>query len=180
MKKILIASLIGVSMILSGCGESKPNSLSNKIETKQEAKELKVGDTFTAKNEQGTYEVKVLSAKYLGQHHGDDEKRERVQVTWEINNIDFKGEAQSLTGETENDNVSLEGQDLKVKDNDGYVLDLMNVGWDGDIENDYKNVKIGDKMIKKSTWKLNKEDSEYLIINYNRMGNSTFKVGIDR
>lgn len=55
----------------------------------------------------------------------------------------------------------------------------MNVNWDGDIENNYKNVKIGDKIIKKCTWKLNKEDSKYLIVNYDRMENSTFKLIIE-
>lgn len=182
MKKLLIAGVLGIGIVFSGCSTTQDVNKTLESNDKQEKIEyLNAGDTFTATDDRGTYEFKVKEANYLGAHQGDEQKQLRVQVVWEINNISFKGEIRDENDNViESDVVVIEKDDIKVKDDEGYVLSTMDTGWEGDMINDYKNVKIGEKMIKKYTWMLNKEDSEYVTVGYDRMKNKEFKVKINR
>ena len=186
MKKLFIVGVIGIGIILGGCSnttqdKNKTIESSNTQEENETIEYLNAGDIFTVTDDRGTYEFKVNEAKYLGAHEGDELKQKRLQITWEINNISFKGEILDENNNViENDIVMIEQDVLKVKDDEGYVLSTMSEGWEGDWVNDYKNVKIGEKMIKKHTWILNKEDSEYVTVGFERMKNQEFKININR
>ena len=187
MKKLLIIGLLLTSTTMFGCGSTSTTTTSSNSdvetsESKNEKVYLNAGDVYTATDERGTYEFKVTEAKFLGVHDGDNQQNLRLQVTWEINNISFAGKSTDESGNELKDVVAVYPQDLKVKDDNNYVLDNMNSGWEGDWINSYKPVKVGEKMIQKYTWILNDENAEYVTVSYPRMQeeNIEFKINIDR
>lgn len=180
MKKLFMFIMLGTSLFLFGCGANTNTKNSNSINNSSEKKTLSAGESFKVVDTLGEYEFNVIEANYLGLHDSDDTNNLRLQVVWEINNISFKGEGQNDNGEFEKNIVSIEADDLKVKDDNGYVLDTMTMGWEGDMINSHKNVKIGDKMIKKYTWRLNNKNTKFITINFSRMENSEFKININR
>ena len=185
MKKILVIGLLSSLLLLMGCNtptqkiDSKTDSKTKIEEPKPEKEYLQVGEVFVATDDRGTYEIKVTEAKYLGIHEADEQKQQRVQVTWEVNNLSFKGF--TIINDIQIDNVvAFDSSSLKIKDPNDYILDEMSTGWDGDWMNHYKTVGIGEKIIHKHTWILNDENTEYVTVSYDRMLDKEFKIKIDR
>lgn len=195
MKKIILSLAFVLLITLVSCGnnvssekEVKNNDSENEIaslEGKKDVQEtyeyLSAGDIFYVKSELGDYEFKIIEAKYLGPHDGDDNKFERVQITWEVNNISFNGWEEDASGnKIEEGFCQVPAQALKVKDDNNYILDEMMTGWEGDFSNYDKKVYIGEKIIQKYTWILNDKDTENLYISFSRMENEEYKIKINR
>lgn len=209
MKRLFIAMLLGISFVFVGCtntneikgdntdtvvSEQGKETIDNAQETKKsedktneddpvvnEKKYIENGEAFVAKDERGTYELKIIDAIYLGAHSGDSGGNLRLQLVWDVNNISFNGQAQDFNGNIiEEGIVGITPESLKVKDDNGYILSMMSSGWEGDWANQDIAVKIGEKAIQKFTWVLNSEDSEYVYVSYPRMENIEFKVKINK
>lgn len=191
MKKICIL-LVVFSLMLVSCN-NKDNTENSQIDknvqeesnevvskTAEEENYLESGQVFVAENDKGTYEFKVLEANYLGVHDGDVNKNERVQVVWEVSNIDFKGSIQNLDGSLIENVVSIDSSAIKVKDDNQYILNTMTSGWDGDWSNEWIAIKPGEKAIQKFTWILNDKDTEYIYASYPRMENQEYKIKVNR
>lgn len=202
MKKIILSLTLISLLTLVSCGNKDTsqkevndinfkNKISNLEEDKttekgidngEEVKEyLSSGDIFHVESEIGNYDFKIIEAKYLGPHDGDSNSFERVQVTWEVNNISFNGWEEDDSGNKLDEGFcQVPAQALRVKDDNNYILDEMLSGWEGDFSNFDKKVYIGEKIIQKYTWILNDKDTENLYISFSRMGDEEYKIKITR
>ena len=106
--------------------------------------------------ESGTYKVTFRSVHILPEYYiGDEKERDAVyQVEYEVENMDFSNEYSS--------GVQLIPSDLQFIDSDGYILESMSIGCEGDWSNAYEIVTPGHKCVIKFTFMIQDETAEYL------------------
>ncbi len=116
-------------------------------------------EKINVSTENGGYVFSVIEAKILPPFRN---AREAVyQVTYQYENIDFGKNDEKLL---------IEGRDLKIKDDQGFVLSAMSSAWDGDWS-DGKELVRGEKCLSKMTYVIVNEESKYLDITFDHLEN---------
>lgn len=109
----------------------------------------KKGEMVEISDANGSFKFGILDAKVLKETGYRDAV---YQITWETDNENY---VSSLGTGTLYYN-------LKVVDSEGYMLQAMSDGWDGDWENYYVMPEPGEKCKSKYTFKISNPRSKYL------------------
>lgn len=109
------------------------------------------GELAYVETESGNYYFGVTKATILP---ATSARGSVYQITWEYHNESFRT--------AENDVLGINPSDLSVVDSEGYLVEAMSSGWDGDWSNAYASIAEGQKCKAYCTFKINDPMCTYL------------------
>ena len=171
---ILLIAVVGFVFLFRGTGKSSTdsnttpnysytvtdgsNSKPVEGEADQSDKEKHIyenGEYAEIKTPYGRYKIAVTKAEILPARPGRDAV---YQITWETENVDYSSEY-NTNGILITPTIS-----FSVSDSDGYILERMVNGWEGDWVNEMTTVAPGKKCVSKYTYKINNPGCEHLTV----------------